>query len=321
MDVAVLVHAERQPEPLGPALGDPDLLGAGDAGDVVVLDAGQVPDQPGDGVGLGVGSPGQVVVAEAGDEVGHLLADAARGRRRGARSRSCGHSGTRGADTACHAAARDGLVWAAPGGARARRLVRRGARRPAYRDLGEAGHPGRPDRHRLVLGRDRHVRRARGCSSALVFGLAGDVFLLGDSDTRFRLGLAAFLVGHLAFVVSLRPARARPGGVGLGSLGGAVRLPCSRPGRWRRRHTSACGCGARRPGRALHGRDRGDGDRGLRHRRARDRRRRDGRSPPATRSWPSTRVRQARALGTGGRDGDLPRRPGADRGRMCWPPT
>jgi uncharacterized membrane protein YhhN len=37
---------------------------------------------------------------------------------------------------------------------------------------------------------------------ALVFGLAGDVFLLGDSDTRFRLGLAAFLIGHLAFVVS-----------------------------------------------------------------------------------------------------------------------
>jgi uncharacterized membrane protein YhhN len=37
---------------------------------------------------------------------------------------------------------------------------------------------------------------------ALVFGLAGDVFLLGDSDTRFRLGLAAFLVGHLAYVVS-----------------------------------------------------------------------------------------------------------------------
>jgi uncharacterized membrane protein YhhN len=37
---------------------------------------------------------------------------------------------------------------------------------------------------------------------ALVFGLIGDVFLLGKSDTRFRLGLAAFLVGHLAFVVS-----------------------------------------------------------------------------------------------------------------------
>jgi uncharacterized membrane protein YhhN len=37
---------------------------------------------------------------------------------------------------------------------------------------------------------------------ALAFGLAGDVFLLGDTDARFRLGLAAFLVGHLAFVVS-----------------------------------------------------------------------------------------------------------------------
>jgi uncharacterized membrane protein YhhN len=36
----------------------------------------------------------------------------------------------------------------------------------------------------------------------LVFGLAGDVFLLGDTDTRFRLGLSSFLVGHLAFVVS-----------------------------------------------------------------------------------------------------------------------
>ena len=37
---------------------------------------------------------------------------------------------------------------------------------------------------------------------ALVFGLGGDVFLLGDSDTRFRLGLASFLVGHLAYVAS-----------------------------------------------------------------------------------------------------------------------
>jgi uncharacterized membrane protein YhhN len=37
---------------------------------------------------------------------------------------------------------------------------------------------------------------------ALVFGLAGDVFLLEKSDVRFRLGLAAFLVGHVAFVVS-----------------------------------------------------------------------------------------------------------------------
>ena len=36
---------------------------------------------------------------------------------------------------------------------------------------------------------------------ALALGLVGDVFLLGDSDTRFRLGLAAFLVGHLGYVV------------------------------------------------------------------------------------------------------------------------
>jgi uncharacterized membrane protein YhhN len=37
---------------------------------------------------------------------------------------------------------------------------------------------------------------------ALAFGLAGDVLLLEKSDRRFQLGLAAFLVGHLAFVVS-----------------------------------------------------------------------------------------------------------------------
>jgi uncharacterized membrane protein YhhN len=34
-----------------------------------------------------------------------------------------------------------------------------------------------------------------------VLGLVGDVFLLGDSDARFRMGLATFLVGHLAYVV------------------------------------------------------------------------------------------------------------------------
>ncbi|MFZ2015012.1 MAG: lysoplasmalogenase [Nocardioides sp.] len=37
---------------------------------------------------------------------------------------------------------------------------------------------------------------------ALAFGLAGDVLLLEKSDRRFQLGLAAFLVGHLAFVVA-----------------------------------------------------------------------------------------------------------------------
>jgi len=35
---------------------------------------------------------------------------------------------------------------------------------------------------------------------ALLLGLAGDVALLGPSLGRFRLGLAAFLLGHLAYV-------------------------------------------------------------------------------------------------------------------------
>lgn len=35
---------------------------------------------------------------------------------------------------------------------------------------------------------------------ALVFGLAGDVALLSDSLPRFRAGVFAFLVGHLAYV-------------------------------------------------------------------------------------------------------------------------
>ena len=36
--------------------------------------------------------------------------------------------------------------------------------------------------------------------AALVLGLVGDVMLLEKSDRRFQLGLAAFLVGHLAYV-------------------------------------------------------------------------------------------------------------------------
>ena len=36
---------------------------------------------------------------------------------------------------------------------------------------------------------------------ALFFGLLGDVALLGDSLGRFRAGVAAFLVGHLAYLV------------------------------------------------------------------------------------------------------------------------
>lgn len=36
---------------------------------------------------------------------------------------------------------------------------------------------------------------------ALAFGLAGDVFLLGGTLGRFRAGLGAFLLGHLAYLV------------------------------------------------------------------------------------------------------------------------
>jgi uncharacterized membrane protein YhhN len=36
---------------------------------------------------------------------------------------------------------------------------------------------------------------------ALVFGLLGDIALLSDSLPRFRAGVAAFLVGHLAYLV------------------------------------------------------------------------------------------------------------------------
>jgi uncharacterized membrane protein YhhN len=36
--------------------------------------------------------------------------------------------------------------------------------------------------------------------AALVFGLLGDVALLSDTLPRFRAGVAAFLVGHLAYV-------------------------------------------------------------------------------------------------------------------------
>ena len=35
---------------------------------------------------------------------------------------------------------------------------------------------------------------------ALFFGLVGDIALLGESNRHFLVGLAAFLVGHLAFV-------------------------------------------------------------------------------------------------------------------------
>ncbi len=55
----------------------------------------------------------------------------------------------------------------------------------------------------LMPGRDR----ATQC--ALALGWAGDVALLGDSETAFLVGLASFLAGHLTWIGALRQ---RPGG-------------------------------------------------------------------------------------------------------------
>lgn len=51
---------------------------------------------------------------------------------------------------------------------------------------------------------------------ALVFGLLGDIALLSDSVSRFQAGLAAFFVGHLAYVVAFLAAP----GSSFGSLQG-----------------------------------------------------------------------------------------------------
>lgn len=55
----------------------------------------------------------------------------------------------------------------------------------------------------LAVERDAPTRRA------LVLGGVGDVALLGHGPTAFRVGLAAFLAGHVAWVRALR---SRPGG-------------------------------------------------------------------------------------------------------------
>ncbi len=55
----------RQGEPVPEAGAGPDLRGAGDAGEVVVLDAAEVPGKPGDRVRGGVGLPEEVLRGEA----------------------------------------------------------------------------------------------------------------------------------------------------------------------------------------------------------------------------------------------------------------
>src|SRR5665213_165201 len=69
------VRIERQTEALDPAALDPGLLGAMHSRDVIVLDAGEVPDQPADRVGIRVGTIGQLVCGQPPDCDMHEFAD------------------------------------------------------------------------------------------------------------------------------------------------------------------------------------------------------------------------------------------------------
>lgn len=51
----------------------------------------------------------------------------------------------------------------------------------------------------LMVGKPRPVQRA------LILGWAGDVALLGEGDLAFRVGLGSFLMGHVAWIATLRP--------------------------------------------------------------------------------------------------------------------
>ena len=64
---------ERQPEAVKPAVRQPHLLGARHVRDMIVLDPGQVPDQPGDGVRGAVGPVGQLAGRQAVQALMHLV--------------------------------------------------------------------------------------------------------------------------------------------------------------------------------------------------------------------------------------------------------
>src|SRR5262249_966918 len=65
--------ARRQPEPLGPAVLHPDLVVAAGGGEMIVLDPGQVPDQPADGIRLLRWAVGELGGGQAaGDAAGHF---------------------------------------------------------------------------------------------------------------------------------------------------------------------------------------------------------------------------------------------------------
>ena len=62
---------------------------------------------------------------------------------------------------------------------------------------------------------------------ALLLGLVGDVLLLEDTPSRFVGGLAAFLVGHLAYVASFVAV-----GLDRPAWAGSARSCCSRRSSW-----------------------------------------------------------------------------------------
>ena len=81
----------------------------------------------------------------------------------------------------------------------------------------------------LVLGA-ADADGGRWLLAALVLGLVGDVCLLGKSDARFRAGLAAFLVGHLAYVACFtQVGLPRPDWSWLGLLAVAGAFAVTRP--------------------------------------------------------------------------------------------
>lgn len=75
LPVARLIGGERESEPFGPSFLVPHLWPTERLGQMVVLNAGEVPHQPGDGVGVPAGPPPEHLVVGAVEDVFHLVAD------------------------------------------------------------------------------------------------------------------------------------------------------------------------------------------------------------------------------------------------------
>ena len=76
--VADVEDFQLQAEPISPTARDPYLFVSCHPCDVVILDPGQVPDQPGNGVGLAIGPEGQRLGGNAVEDVVHLIPDPAK---------------------------------------------------------------------------------------------------------------------------------------------------------------------------------------------------------------------------------------------------